>query len=152
LRKIQKILGHVRLETTTIYVKVARPVDDEVVISPLDVLSKKQATASAKRSPTSPSVGSLRIHLKSEPDDRPESRHAKVTLEIRTQVRPVYLTGIVAREVRRGWINLDIPPLEQWEGALSWLSRRQRERMEEPAFYELLQREIPRRLLRPPNT
>jgi hypothetical protein len=28
-----------------------------------------------------------------------------------------------------------------------WLSRRQRERMEEPGFYELLQREIPRRLL-----
>jgi len=152
LRKIQKILGHVRLETTTIYVKVARPVDDEAVISPLDVLGRKQATASASKSTVSPSVGKLRIHLRPEPNDHPESRHARVTLEIQTGARPVYLTGIVAREVRRGWINLDIPPLEQWDESLSWLSRRQRERIEEPAFYELLQREIPRRLLHPPNS
>ena len=53
----------------------------------------------------------------------------------------------MAREVRRGWVNLDIPPLEQWEESMRWLSRQQRERMEEPEFYELLQREIPRRLL-----
>ena len=29
LRKIQKILGHVRLETTTIYVRVAKPTDGQ---------------------------------------------------------------------------------------------------------------------------
>ncbi len=57
------------------------------------------------------------------------------------------LTGIVARKVRRGWMNLEIPPLEQWEEPLRWLSRGQRERIEEPGFYELLQREVPRRLL-----
>ena len=139
-----------RLETTTIYVKVARPADNEDIASPLDVLCTRKATASARRSPASPSVGSLRIHLKPEADDCPESRHARVTLEIQTTARPVYLTGILAREVRRGWVNLDIPPLEQWEESMHWLSRRQRERIEEPAFYELLQREIPRRLLRPP--
>jgi len=151
LRKIQKILGHVRLETTTIYVKVARPPDDEAVTSPLDVLSKKQAAGAAARRQEAPSVGKLRIHFRPEPNDRPESRQAKVTLELQTDARPVYLTGIVAREVRHGWMNLEIPPLEQWEGPLRWLSRTQRERIEEPAFYELLQREIPRRLLRLPR-
>jgi len=151
LRKIQKILGHVRLETTTIYVKLARPADGEAVTSPLDVLTNKLATGAAARPKDAPSVGKLRIHLQPESNDRPASRQAKVTLQLQTDARPVYLTGIVAREVRRGWVNLEIPPLEQWEESLRWLSRRQRKRIEEPGFYELLQREIPRRLLRLPS-
>jgi hypothetical protein len=39
LRKIQQILGHVRLETTTIYVRVAQPTDRQSVTSPLDVMT-----------------------------------------------------------------------------------------------------------------
>ncbi len=54
--------------------------------------------------------------------------------------------GLVAREVRCGWVTLEIPPLEQWEQPLSWLTRRQRERIEDAEFFELLQREIPKRL------
>jgi hypothetical protein len=146
LRKIQKILGHVRLETTTIYVKVARPADGEAVTSPLDVLTKKQATRAEARSQGTPSVGRLQLHFRPEPNDLPQSRQAKVTLEIQTDPKPVYLTGIVAREVRPGWVNLEIPPLEQWEESLRWLSRSQRERIESPEFFRLLQREIPRRL------
>ena len=99
--------------------------------------------------PSTPSVGKLGIHLRPEPSEKPGFRKAKVTLSIQTNAGPVYLTGIVASEVRRGWVNLEIPPLEQWEEPLRWLSRRQRERIEEPSFYELLQREIPRRLLQP---
>jgi len=49
----------------------------------------------------------------------------------------------MAREVHRGWVNLEIPPLEQWEESLRWLSRRQRERIGKPAFFYLLQRAIP---------
>jgi len=148
VREYLLYLVDVRLETTTIYVKVARPADGEAVTSPLDVLSKKQAAGAGARPPR---VGKLRIHFRPEPNDRPESRQAKVTLELQTDARPVYLTGIVAREVRSGWVNLEIPPLEQWEEPLHWLSRTQRERIEEPAFYELLQREIPRRLQRLPR-
>ena len=96
-------------------------------------------------------MGKLRIHLKPEPSQRKEknraARRAKVTLSIQTDARPVYLTGIVANEVRHGWVNLQIPPLEQWEEPMRWLSRKQRERIEAPEFYELLQREIPMRLL-----
>ncbi len=144
LRRIQQILGHVHLETTTIYVRVAKPSDGQAVTSPLDVMTNQQA-ARAQRGVSS--VGRLRIYLKPQPSEKPGFRMAKVTLAIPTEARPVYLTGIVAREVRRGWMNLEIPPLEQWEEPLRWLSRGQRERIEEPGFYELLQREVPRRLL-----
>jgi hypothetical protein len=147
LRKIQQILGHVCLETTTIYVRVARPTDGQAVTSPLDVLTAGQASRAQSARAIARSVGTLRIHLKPEPSEKPGSRKAKVTLSILTDARPVYLTGIVAKEVRRGWVNLEIPPLEQWEEPMRWLSRQQRERIEEPAFYELLQREIPRRLV-----
>jgi len=147
LRKIQKILGHVHLETTTIYVRVAKPASGQAVTSPLDVLTAGQASRARPARATAPSVGKLRIHMKPQPSDKPGFRAAKVTLAIPTEAKPVYLTGIVAREVRRGWVNLEIPPLEQWEEPLRWLSRQQRERIEEPAFFELLQREIPRRLL-----
>ena len=149
LRKIQQILGHVHLETTTIYVRVAKPTDGQAVTSPLDVMTRQQAARAPSARPSAPSVGRLGIHLKPEPSEKPGFRKAKVTLSIQTNARPVYLTGIVASEVRRGWVNLEIPPLEQWEEPLRWLSRRQRERIEEPSFYELLQREIPRRLLQP---
>ena len=44
-------------------------------------------------------------------------------------------------------MTLEIPALEQWEESLKWLDRQQRERIEEPAFFELLQRMIPARLL-----
>jgi hypothetical protein len=118
----------------------------------LDVLARKQEKVATRQTRDRTSVGKLRIHFKPQPNDRSESRRANVTLEIRTDTRPVYLTGIVAHEVRRGWVNLEIPPLEQWEEPLRWLSRAQRERIEEPSFYELLQREIPRRLLKLPNS
>jgi len=61
--------------------------------------------------------------------------------------RPVYFTGIRATEVRPGFFTLEIPPLEHWAEPLNWLSPSQRERFEEPSFYELLQHEITRRLL-----
>lgn len=78
-------------------------------------------------------------------------RVAKVTISIESNGRPVYFTGIRAREVRPGFITLDLPPLEAWSAALSWLNSNQRERFEEPEFYELLQREISSRLCQLPR-
>ena len=147
LRKIQQILGHVHLETTTIYVRVAKPTDGQAVTSPLDVMTRNQATRAQSDRAKMPSIGRLRIHLKPESNGKPGARKAKVTLSIKTDASPVYLTGIVATEVRRGWVNLQIPPLEQWEEPMRWLTRVQRERIEEAAFYELLQQEVPKRLL-----
>jgi hypothetical protein len=47
-----------------------------------------------------------------ESNDGPDARQATVTLEIQRDARPVYLTGLVAREVPRGRVNLEIPALE----------------------------------------
>ena len=43
IRRIQKVLGHVHIETTTIYVKVAQPIKGHQVPSPLDNLNSKDA-------------------------------------------------------------------------------------------------------------
>ena len=50
-------------------------------------------------------------------------------------------------------MTLDIPPLERWESALQRLPRAQRERIESPEFYELMQRTISARYLagKPPG-
>ena len=58
IRRIQKALGHVRLETTTIYVKVARP-SEKGTPSPLDKLYFIAPNSSAKARP----VGRLTIHF-----------------------------------------------------------------------------------------
>ena len=154
IRRIQKLLGHTRLETTTIYVKVAKPTDDLAAPSPLDQLYHLPARPSAsprRRAHT----GKLRIHFQQQ-ESEANCRAAKVTVSVDTirssdGQRPIYFTGIIAKEVRRGFVTLDIPPLERWSESLSWLSREQRERFEEPEFYELLQREISTRLCKLPE-
>ena len=148
IRHIQKLLGHVRLETTTIYVKVANPTAGQSIPSPLDVTMQGQCSQSKSMSPP---VGQLRFHLQQIPKEESSLRQAKVTIGIRGETRPIYLTGIVAREIRAGWVSLDIPSLEKWEEPRRWLNPQQRERIESPEFFELLQREIPSRLLRLPD-
>jgi len=143
IRRIQKALGHVRLETTTIYVKVARP-GEKGTPSPLDKLYHVAPQSSAKP------VGRLKIHFQQQPSESKGCRRAKVTLAIHSRSRPIYFTGILASEVRPGYVTLQIPPLESWEEPMRWLNRDQRERFEEPELYETLQREISARLLRLP--
>ena len=140
IRRIQKLLGHVNLETTTIYVKVARPTDDSQITSPLDRLNGSGAVATQR-----PPVGRLKIDLKPLPS-RSGLRRAIAIIAINTGTKLIPLGEVGVSEVRPGWITLEIPPLEQWDEAMSQLSRQQRERIEEPEFFELLQRELPRRL------
>jgi len=79
------------------------------------------------------------------PDSRPEGTKAQVTLAIATSTRPIYLTGIVVQQQRPGWNTLDLPPLEQWEEPMRWLTPAQRERFETPEFYRMLEDQIGRR-------
>ncbi|MBC8354123.1 MAG: tyrosine-type recombinase/integrase [Planctomycetes bacterium] len=149
IRRIQKLMGHVKLETTTIYVKVAKPTDDLAAPSPLDTLyhvPRRDSAPQRKRV----DVGQLRIHFLQQPTEA-NCRRAKVTISVSSGERPIYLTGIMAKEVRPGYVTLDIPPLESWAEPLSWLSRQQRDRFEEPEFYEMLQREISQRLCQLPH-
>ena len=68
-------------------------------------------------------------------------------LLIASHPEPVRLDGIVVKESRPGWLSLDLPALEMWEEPLKRLSVQQRERIESPEFYQLLQREVTRRYL-----
>jgi hypothetical protein len=61
--------------------------------------------------------------------------------------QPIRRDGIVVKESRPGWLSLDLPALEMWKEPLKRLSVQQRERIESPEFYQLLQREITRRFL-----
>jgi site-specific recombinase XerD len=148
LRYIQKLLGHVKLETTTIYTKVARSRPTQLA-SPLDRLAARQSGSSAPPPAPStdrPPVGKLKIHMRAAPDCKPDERRAQVTLDIQhPRGGPIYLTGIVVREMRPGWLNIEVPPLESWSDPLRGLTAAQRERLEAPEFYEMLQREISRR-------
>jgi hypothetical protein len=147
IRRIQKLLGHVRLETTTLYVKVAKPPDETQMPSPLDRLYSRRSHAPVRR--TRKPVGRLRLHFQQQSEEAGR-RAAKVTIEVGSDGRPIHFTGTTALEVRPGYVTLQIPPLEEWSESLKWLSRAQRERFEEPEFYEMLQREIARRLDRLP--
>jgi hypothetical protein len=94
-------------------------------------------TASVLSSP----VGRLRIEL----TRRPGEAAADVGLLILGDERPVRLDGIVVRELRLGWITLDVPPLERWADPCRWLSPPQRRRIESAEFFETLKDEIGRR-------
>ena len=156
IRFIQKLLGHVKLETTTIYTKVAAPRRPQA--SPLDTLigdasgSRTQrcvdrlsdALARSRRDfvPVKHTVGRMKIHMRATPGTSVSDGQAQVTIEILTDSRPVYLTGTRVSQPRRGWLNLEIPPLEDWAEALLWLTPAQRERIESADFFDLLRDQI----------
>ena len=78
-----------------------------------------------------------------------EPRSCEGTISVNSADHPrIFFTGIVATKVRPGWITLSVPPFEKWEESLRWLTRSHRERIESPEFFELLQREIPKRFKR----
>lgn len=151
IRDIQKLLGHVKIETTTLYLKLARRRPGELV-SPLDRLAKRESSASGNvqvRQPETPRpVGRLKIHMRVAPDCTAGERRAQVTLEVSCSGGPVYLTGTVVREMRPGWLNVEVPPLELWDTSLVRLTHAQRERLESPEFFELLQSQLSQRFYR----
>ena len=59
----------------------------------------------------------------------------------------VHLDGIVVREPQPGWVTLQVPLLEAWESRLLWLLPEQRERVETPEFFQLVQQHVTRRYL-----
>ncbi len=150
IRDIQRLLGHVKIETTTLYLKVARRRPGELV-SPLDRLNPTHPVPHSEfPAPHSlaPSVGRLNIHMRPAPDCKAGERRAQVTLGIQSAGGPVYLTGTVVREMRPGWLNVEVPPLESWDASIRRLTCAQRERLESPEFFELLQSQLSERFYR----
>ncbi len=78
---------------------------------------------------------------------RPGEQAADVKLKIFSGDRYVHREGIVVRQPRAGWVALEVPPLEAWQEPFLWLTPPQRERIESPEFYKLLQEQVGRRYL-----
>ena len=82
----------------------------------------------------------MRIELKPRQQERDSSTPVvEVCLSVLNDP-PVKLEGIVASQPRKGWITLDVPPLERWSEPMKWLRPEQRERIESPEFYQWLQK------------
>lgn len=154
------MLGHQRLETTTLYTKLAQP-SKARVISPLDALTG----ASPPGPPRQPLAESLALALAPPPAGALDAKkslrivvqiesfttggrlEARASIGIKTPEHAITLTSIQLREPRPGWFSLELPPAEAWEPELRWLTPAERDRVLDPAFYELLQREVPRRAI-----
>lgn len=141
VRFIQKLLGHLRLETTTLYTKLARA-PGAGIKSPLDLLddSRDAAARGLNRTlppPPAPSSfkGRMRLALRLTARDA-----ADVVVELQDGAGSptVALAGIAVREARPGFFTLQLPPAEDWQPALSFLDADARARVDDVVFYERL--------------
>lgn len=148
IRRIQKALGHVRLETTTIYVNVASEGETRPIPSPLDANRNENASSAVVGEPDESGlagvapVGCLRIHCRQFEGEL----DTRVTIEVVRSGSPVYFTGIRVLEARQDFWTIAFPPEQQWEEPLRKLSRDQQDRFRDPRFYQRLQWNILDRL------
>ena len=153
IRRIQKVLGHANLKTTTIYVRVAKPASGSCLPSPIDRLLKSDGPQTVQTPSKRPvtnrvknDVGRFRIHLR-----ELDKYNALVTIEVFVgkEIRSrVFLTGTRATEQRPGFWTLSFPPLSEWKPELARLPTKVRERINEADFYEAIRDAIVRSLER----
>lgn len=156
IRFIQKLLGHAKIETTTLYTKVA-VLKSERVRSPLDLLMAEPSTGKllpamssgaaafppAKRM-SARAVGRLFVEMRLDASAGDPTAAVSLVLQGNETVR---FDGITLREARPGWIALDLPPLDDWADALRRVTPEQRERLLSPRFYEYLRMALGRRFV-----
>ena len=162
IRFIQKLLGHQRLETTTIYTHVAR-LSTQAITSPIDRLQQTQQQEAENESASlgnekqvavhnrlhQPTVSSSTSRLKFHFLDAVASRSAKVTIEICgvANLPRQFLTGIEVAHTDSHWLKLTVPTASHWQQTLNQLPASMRKRIERPEFYELIRAEISNRFL-----
>jgi integrase/recombinase XerD len=136
IRFIQKLLGHLRLETTTLYTKLAT-LKAERGVSPLDLLTRAPPAEIAAPPPQLPPgpVGRMRLEVRYSNDEI--GRRGDVVIIVRGPP-DVRLDGVVCREPRPGFLSIDVPPLASWTTRLSFLDDEARERLNDGRFYEAL--------------
>jgi hypothetical protein len=147
------LLGHQRLETTTIYTHVAK-IQASTVVSPLDRISaSQQLTQSSSVTETHRTTDHLQILISPHSTD-PQANISLVILDC-NRCKRAELEGISIQLDSRNWVQLDLPSAEDWLPQLQKLPKAQRIKIQSPEFYENIRREICRRSLavidRPPD-
>lgn len=157
IRFIQKLLGHAKIETTTLYTKVA-VLRSERIKSPLDLLMASTSSLGAfppafpERAAAFPppvrmsalAVGRLSVEMTLDSAATDPTAHASLLVHGNAAAR---FGGIILREPRPGWIALDLPPLDDWAEALRAVTPEQRERLLSPRFYEYLRMVLGRQFI-----
>ena len=148
IRFIQKLLGHAKLETTTIYTKVAVLKQSEIT-SPPDRLQATQRDSQSEQSvqPKRPAVGRLRVELNVLAAADGGSRTADAAVVVLNGAASVRLEGIRLFEPRPGWIAMELPPEDEWRDQLQQLTGEQRDRINSPEFREHLRAVLGRKFL-----
>jgi len=152
IRFIQKLLGHIKIETTTLYTHVAAYTERQIE-SPLDATLRAgapvaEAPSHAERPIAPPTSGRMRVVFRRPP--LPASAgNPPCEADVTIQMAGVScrLPPIIIREPRTGWILLDVAPIEAWDSQLKCMPKEARERIESPAFFEALRQGLVQRYL-----
>jgi len=145
IRYIQKLLGHAKIETTTIYAKVAVNSQSRIE-SPLDRIVRETGNKAPAKPVTKPtSGGRLQLQVARPIPDEGGVFSAACKVTVVSSAGLFSLPGIRIREPRPGWLALEVPPLEDWD--LDPIPKLQRDKIEQPEFYDLLFHHLSRHYL-----
>ena len=146
IRFIQKLLGHKRLETSTIYTQLAK-LQTSKYQTPFDALSlhASQMVNQTNERQHPKRVGTLKIAC-SKADDHLYN----ISLVIQGNAS-VELDGIVLRAAPKEPLAVSFPVLEHWESKLSELPEAQRQRINSVGFIGLMHQAIVRQFYRHQN-
>lgn len=134
IRFVQKLLGHARLETTTIYTKTAE-IRGKAIISPIDEAKNHRKTTEPEQRIQSSTIKSTQRGLRVEISNVPEGI-AKVYL--RDGQKVFVLSGIKIESTNEGWIKLDLPVLDNWISSQPSMAQAMVNRIQSDGFTEQL--------------
>lgn len=132
IRFVQKLLGHARIETTTIYTRLARPNKNQVS-SPLDKISiagnpgKSQAMKEESR---------IKVESRRLSDGK-----LSATIHIVEGHRRYEIPDVFVHATSNGWVEIQMPNLTDWMAKCQYPFELRQEISAQP-FYELIRRQL----------
>ncbi|MEM7455423.1 MAG: tyrosine-type recombinase/integrase [Planctomycetota bacterium] len=103
IRFVQKMLGHAKLETTTIYTRLARP-NENAGRSPLDCVTAQRAEDTLQIRTCTPDVTSR------------SSRNLTADVTLQTNHGTIILRNVEGSLGESGWIRASLPTIDRWHG------------------------------------
>ena len=131
IRFVQKMLGHVRLETTTIYTRTAK-LNNRRSVSPLDSTLKN---CSDSNSQSKGAIGSMKLTVQ-----RSGPSEAVATIQLRVGQNVFDLSGIRIDQTVDGWVKIQLPTVDVWRAEYPDMPERVVDRLRSHEFYERIRR------------